>query len=106
MKTIKYYSICLLIIIFCLKVNGKSYNFFSKVIIWGHPLHSHTHSYIHGGFYRAFSYLGYEVYWVSSLNDLKDIDLAGALFLTEGQVDANIPQRHDCYYIIHNWDSS
>src|SRR5690348_13238916 len=26
---------------------------FEKVIIWGHKLHSHTHSYIHNGFYHA-----------------------------------------------------
>ena len=36
---------------------------YSKVIIWGHPLHSHTHSYIHEAYYRAFKYLGYDVYW-------------------------------------------
>ena len=26
----------------------------NKIIIWGHPLHSHTHSYIHNGFFIAF----------------------------------------------------
>ena len=36
-----------------------------RVVIWGHPLHSHTHSYIHAGFARAFEYLGFEVLWVS-----------------------------------------
>lgn len=77
-------------------------NFFSKVIIWGHPLHSHTHSYIHEAFYRAFKYLGYEAYWASSLDEIKNIDLANTLFITEGQVDAEMPKRHDCYYILHN----
>jgi hypothetical protein len=77
-------------------------DFFSKVIIWGHPLHSHTHSYIHYAFYRAFQHLGYETYWVSTRDEIKDVDLSGALFITEGQVDANIPRRQDCYYILHN----
>ena len=78
--------------------------FFSKVIIWGHPQHSHTHSYIHEAFYRAFKHLGYEAYWVSSQEEISSIDLANALFITEGQVDKEMPKRHDCYYILHNWN--
>mgnify|MGYP006419383869 CR=1 FL=1 len=35
----------------------------NKVIIWGHKLHSHTHSYIHDSFYKAFKFLGYNTYW-------------------------------------------
>ena len=35
----------------------------NKIIIWGHSLHSHTHSYIHNAFYITFKYLGYETYW-------------------------------------------
>ena len=77
-------------------------NFFSKVIIWGHPLHSHTHSYIHWGFFRTFQHLGYEVYWVNDINEIQNLDLSGTLFITEGQVDASIPKRKDCYYILHN----
>jgi len=30
----------------------------NKIIIWGHKLHSHTHSYIHSGYYEAFKKLG------------------------------------------------
>jgi len=36
---------------------------YSKVIIWGHPLYSHTHSYVHDAYYKAFKHLGYETYW-------------------------------------------
>lgn len=88
--------------IFCVSVCGADKDFFSKVIIWGHPLHSHTHSYIHEGFYRAFKHLEYEVYWVSNLDELNNIDIHNALFITEGQVDSDIPKRQDCYYILHN----
>jgi hypothetical protein len=77
-------------------------DFFSKVIIWGHPLHSHTHSYIHWGFFRAFEHLGYEVHWVNDKDEIQNFDLGGALFITEGQVDGSIPKRKDCYYILHN----
>ena len=79
-----------------------STDFFSKVVIWGHPLHSHTHSYIHSAFFRAFQHLGYEVHWVSDVAEIQDVDLSNALFITEGQVDALIPKRKDCYYILHN----
>ena len=102
MKKIKscflIYSLLYATISFC----APSHTFFSQVIIWGHPLHSHTHSYIHYGFYRAFKHMGYKVYWVDSLHQLNDINLQNSLFLTEGQVDTDIPKRNDCFYILHN----
>ena len=97
-----YKSKLLLCIFFLWHVCNAQENFFSKVIIWGHPLHSHTHSYIHGAFYRAFQHLGYEVYWVNEYDEIKDLDLHKALFITEGQVSSGIPLRTDCYYILHN----
>jgi hypothetical protein len=75
---------------------------FQKVIIWGHKLHSHTHSYIHNGFYNAFTYLGYPTFWFDDRDELKDFDFRDCLFLTEGQVDKKIPLRPDCEYMLHN----
>ena len=72
-----------------------------KVVIWGHSLHSHTHSYIHYAFYRAFNHLGHETYWFDSIADV-NLDLSGALFIVEGQVDGNIPLLKDCKYLLHN----
>ncbi|MGE4575302.1 MAG: hypothetical protein AB7E63_13200 [Parachlamydia sp.] len=74
---------------------------FDKVIIWGHKLHSHTHSYVHNGFYRAFQFLGYPTYWFDDQDYVEDFDFSNSLFLTEGQVDHNIPLREDCQYILH-----
>lgn len=76
-----------------------------KVVLWGHKLHSHTHSYIHWGFQRAFQHLGYETYWLDNSDKISALDLSNSLFITEGQVDQKIPIRNDCYYIIHNCDS-
>ena len=45
-----------------------------KIIIWGHPLHSHTHSYIHNAFYIAFKYLGYNNYWFHDNSDIEGFD--------------------------------
>jgi len=79
---------------------------FNKVVIWGHKLHSHTHSYIHYGFYRTFKYLGYETYWLDNNDNIKNFDFSKTLFITEGQVDQKIPIRNDCFYILHNCNSS
>ena len=73
-----------------------------KVVLWGHKLHSHTHSYIHWGFFRAFQHMGYETHWFDDSDNINNFDLSNTLFITEGQVDQNIPIRDDCYYIIHN----
>ena len=73
-----------------------------KVVIWGHKLHSHTHSYIHWGFNRAFKHLGYDTYWLDNRDNVSSFDFSNSLFITEGQVDQNIPIRNDSYYVIHN----
>jgi len=75
---------------------------FNQVIIWGHKLHSHTHSYIHYGFYKAFKNLKYKVIWLDNKDDISGIDFKNSLFISEHQVDQNIPIRDDCKYILHN----
>lgn len=75
---------------------------FEKVVIWGHKLHTHTHSYIHNGFFRAFQHLGYPTYWFDNEDDVSDFDFSNTLFLTEGQVDQKIPIREDAIYLTHN----
>lgn len=74
----------------------------NKVVIWGHKLHSHTHSYIHNAFYRAFKSMGYETYWFDNQDRVSDFDFSHSLFITEGQADGEMPVREDCYYILHN----
>jgi hypothetical protein len=79
---------------------------FQKVVLWGHKLHSHTHSYIHAAFFRAFQDMGYPVYWFDNSDDVRNMDFAYSLFITEGQVDEQIPILDNCEYILHNCDSS
>ena len=50
-----------------------------KVIIWGHFLHSHTHSYIHNGFYEAFKYMGYNTYWFDDNSNIEGFDFSNYL---------------------------
>lgn len=75
---------------------------FNKVIIWGHKLHTHTHSYIHHAFFRAFTHLGYATYWFDDNDHPHHFDYSKSLFITEGQADKNIPVRNDCSYVLHN----
>ena len=74
---------------------------FDKVIIWGCKLHSHTHSYIHWAFYRAFKHMGYDTYWLDN-NDTISFNFANSLFITWGGSEQKIPLRDDCFYILHN----
>jgi hypothetical protein len=73
----------------------------NKVIIWGHKLHTSTHSYIHYGWFKVFKYLNITTLWLDN-NDNKNINFDNSLFFTEGNVDQNIPINHKSYYILHN----
>ena len=94
-------------------------NNIKQVVLWGHKLHTHTHSYIHNAFYIAFKHLGYKTLWLDNTDDFKTkdfsqplflnenneittIDFANTLFITEGQVDQNIPILSTAYYVLHN----
>ncbi|MCI5051720.1 MAG: hypothetical protein MRY21_01120 [Simkaniaceae bacterium] len=77
---------------------------FDQVVIWGHKLHSHTHSYIHEAFFRAFNHMGYKTLWLDDEDDQSLYNFKNSLFITEGQVDKKIPLRQDCVYVLHNCD--
>jgi hypothetical protein len=73
-----------------------------KIIIWGHKLHSHTSSYVHYGFYKAFKSLGFDTYWFDDNDDVSGFNFNNSIFLTEGQVDTKIPLNNTCKYILHS----
>ena len=77
----------------------------NNIIIWGHKLHSHTHSYIHNAFFIAFKKLGYDTHWFDDNDDVSNFDFSNSLFITEHQVDNKIPKRDDCLYFIHFVDA-
>jgi hypothetical protein len=75
---------------------------YSKVIIWGHPLYSHTHSYVHEAYYKGFKYLGYDVFWFHDGDYPEDFDYNNSLFIGEGFADKNIPINDtSCYMIMY-----
>jgi hypothetical protein len=73
-----------------------------KFIIWGHEHYTHTHSYIHYAFDKAAKHIGWDSEWVKNEPYIGNTD--GYLFLTEGQVDNNIPINPKAFYILHNCD--
>ena len=74
---------------------------FQKIIIWGHPLYSHTHSYVNYGYERAFKKLGYTTFWFHDNDFPKDFDYSNSLFFTEGYADQNIPINNSSIYVVH-----
>lgn len=75
-----------------------------KIIIWGHKLGSHTHSYVHNGYYRASQFLGYETHWFDDNDDVSSFDFSNSVFITEHNVRNNMPILKDCIYFDHNSD--
>lgn len=75
-----------------------------QIVVWGHKLHSHTHSYIHNGFYRAFKKLGFKTFYYDDNDNVENHDFSHTLFITEHQVNKKIPLRQDCLYLTHYID--
>jgi hypothetical protein len=73
-----------------------------KIIIWGFPLDTHTHSYIHAAWYKTFKFLGYETYWFHDGNYPENFDYKNCLFISEEYAASKIPIEASSTYFIHN----
>ena len=73
-----------------------------KFVIWGHPLHTHTHSYIHNGYYKALNALGYDVVWLEDNEENSNGDFENCIFITEKQVMRFMPVTNSSVYLVHN----
>jgi hypothetical protein len=74
-----------------------------RVIVWGFPLHTHTHSYIHAMWVKVFkeAFLK-ETYWFHDEDFPEDFDYSDSLFITEGYADKKIPINKNSVYFVHN----
>ena len=73
-----------------------------QVIIWGYPItKTHTQAFIHSGWYKAFSYLGYKTYWFEDEDHPIDFEYDYSLFIGEGSADNNIPINSSSVYCIN-----
>ena len=77
----------------------------NKVIIWGHKLHDHTHSYIHNGLTIVFKSLGYDTYWFDDdIENISKIDFSNSLIISHGIKTNYLPVTQNSIYILHNTD--
>lgn len=84
-----------------------------RVVIFGHlpntqwswraGIYTHTHSYIHQGYFRAFTELGYETHWLDGkTRHIEDLPTKGTLFFTEGQAEKKLPISREAGYVTHS----
>jgi len=76
---------------------------YKKLIVWGFPLGTHTHSYIHAMWIKVFSVgFGKETHWFHDKEYPSDFDFNDCIFITEGYADENIPIVKSSVYFVHN----
>lgn len=74
----------------------------NKVVIWGYPPDTHTHSYIHLGFAKAFAHLDYDVVWYDDSEEYANEDLKDAIVISESNCCKYLPIEKSSQYFIHN----
>ena len=74
-----------------------------RVIIWGHELHDHTHSYIHNAFFIGFKKLNYETHWLQdNIENRTKVDVNNSLIIAHGLKTNYLPLSDTSIYILHN----
>ena len=72
-----------------------------KVVIWGPPLGTHTHSYSNAGYYNAFKHLGHDIHWLPDEPPPEDFDFSNTIFIGEGDQGAkHIPFNDTSTYFM------
>ena len=78
---------------------------FDKVIVWGLPLHSHTHSYIHDCFFKAFQSKEIETVWIQDTSEkVENSFLDNSLVIVAGMDCKTLGINDKCFYVLHNVD--
>ena len=73
---------------------------FKKVVIWGLPLHSHTHSYIHDCFSKAFMSMGFDTIWVENTSEkINNSFLDDSLVIVCGVDCQTLSVNENCFYV-------
>lgn len=71
-------------------------------IIWGLPLHSHTHSYVHHAFHRAALNMGYNAKWLENSESSNQHISEDSIILCCGIADDQLKVKKGANYILHN----
>ncbi len=70
--------------------------------MWGAKRPYNSFGHIHESLLRILKSLGKEAYWVEKDDDVSGIDFENTLFMTQNCVYPGVPQRKDCFYVVHN----
>lgn len=73
-----------------------------KFVVWGLPLHTHTHSYVHHAFARASHSMGIETHWVENSKESNSILSDGTVVICCGVADNFLELRSGVRYVLHN----
>ncbi len=80
----------------------------NKIIIWGLRDSRDTMKFVMEGFFRAWKYLNYNVYWVNSIEELEanNIDFSKCVvwYAQTGTCPTPPPIKKDNFYVCHNAD--
>ena len=75
-----------------------------KIVVWGLPLHTHTHSYVHHAFARASHSMGLETHWVENSRESNSVLSSDTAVICCGVADDCLELRDGVRYILHNSD--
>ena len=79
----------------------------NKIVIWGLPLHSHTHSYIHDCFYSAFKSMGFDTNWVTNTHEsINESFLDDSIVIACGVDCESLPVNKSAFYVLHNMEDA
>lgn len=73
-----------------------------RIIIWGLPLHSHTHSYIHFAFARASYHMGFETFWLENSIESNQYLQKDDVVICMGLDDNMLARKAGVNYVLHN----
>lgn len=74
----------------------------NRVVIWGLRNVSHTHRYIHKGFYETFVRLGFDCHWVDDQASANELLTPDTVVITVNLACEKLQYRADVKYILHN----
>ena len=74
----------------------------SRVVIWGLRNRSHSHKFIHKGFFENFVRLGFETIWVEDLKQNQHLVRAGDIVFAVDIASTHLPSVKNTKYVLHN----
>jgi len=73
-----------------------------KWVMWGAKNRRNTYGHIQEAFLRAAKFMGKDAHWLDVGDNLSNFDFSNTLFMTMNTVVSGMPQREDCFYVVHN----